>query len=121
MRIILIAMFFMFTAVSCSSSGSKSANGEKGGTETSSDVSYPEENLKLVHLDVKGMTCEGCENTIVKSIRNLDGIQEASASHTAKETMVKFDSTKTSLEDISKAIADAGYSVGGEKPQVMNH
>jgi len=81
------------------------------------EKSFPEENLKLVHLDVGGMTCEGCEKAIVSSICKLEGIEEASASHTAEEAIIKFDSTRTSIEAISQAIADAGYSVEGEKKQ----
>lgn len=110
MRILLIALFITVLGSACSSSGIKSAGGESAG-----DLSIPIENLQLVHLEVKGMTCEGCENAIVSSIRKLDGIQEAKASHTAEETIVKFDSTKTCIEAISEAIADAGYKVEGEK------
>jgi len=110
MRFLLIALFISLLGSGCSSSGSKSTGGETAG-----EVSFPEENLKLVHLEVTGMTCEGCENTVVTSIRKLDGIHEAKASHSAEETIVRFDSTKTSVEAISQAIADAGYKVEGEK------
>ena len=100
MRLLLIALFITVLGSACSSSGR--------------EVNIPVENLQLVHLEVKGMTCEGCENAVVSSIRKLEGIQEAKASHSAEETIVKFDSTKTSIEAISEAIADAGYKVEGE-------
>ena len=112
MRVFLIVLCISLLAGACSSSGSKSA-----GTDTAEEVSIPQENLKLVNLEVKGMTCEGCENTVVSNIRKLDGIQDATASHTRKEAIVRFDSTRTSVEAISKAIADAGYLVEGEKTQ----
>ena len=107
-----------FLLGACSGSGPKSPTAP--GTEKEVQKSLPEESLKLVHLDVKGMHCEGCEKAIVASICKLEGIQQASASYTAGEAVVSFDSTKTSLEDIFQAIADAGYSVEGEKEQVEN-
>jgi mercuric ion transport protein len=69
------------------------------------------EHLTQLKFDVKGMTCEGCEKAIISSIKKLEGIQEVSASHTAGESIVKFDSTLVSAQLISKAISDAGYKV----------
>jgi len=115
MKIFLIIFLIAILGTACSSSGSKSVGDESSGRETGIEANFSQENLKLVHLNVSGMTCEGCENAVVKSIENLDGIQEASASHTAEEAIVRFDSTKTSLDDISGAIANAGYQYGGEK------
>jgi copper chaperone CopZ len=132
MRILIYLPVLAFLLGSCSGTGSRSASGsgtgsgtvsstgKAAGTEYTAETAFPEENLKLVHLDVKGMTCEGCEKAIVGSICKLDGIQEASASHTAAEAIVKYDSTKTSMEAIQQAIADAGYSVAGEKSPHMD-
>ena len=116
MRIFLIIFSITVLGAACSSSGSNSAGDESTGQETVLEANFPRENMKLVHLNVSGMTCEGCENAVVKSIENLDGIREASASYTAEEAIVRFDSTKTSLDAISRAVADAGYKYGGEKP-----
>ncbi len=59
------------------------------------------------------MTCEGCENAIMTSIKKLEGIQEVSASHTAGESVVQFDSSLVSSKLISEAISAAGYVVTG--------
>jgi copper chaperone CopZ len=106
---ITIFLSLVFLLVACSGSGPKSPATPV--TEKEVQKSLPEESLKLVHLDVKGMHCEGCEKAIVASICKLDGIQQASASYTAAEAVVSFDTTRTSLEDICQAITDAGYSV----------
>ena len=74
------------------------------------------ENLIQVSLEVKGMTCEGCENAIEASIMKLEGIQKATASHTEESTVVSFDSSKTDMKDIVRAIADAGYEVVHQAP-----
>ena len=115
MRPIALIIILAFLAGACSFSGSKSDRSAKETEETSQAESIPEANLKLVHLEVKGMTCEGCENAVVKSISQLDGIQEASASHLAEEAIVQYDSTRVSMEAIAQAISDAGYSFEGEK------
>jgi copper chaperone CopZ len=103
----ILGIFLM--AAACSSGGSKSSSGE-----SQSEAQVSEENIVHLHLDVKGMTCEGCENAIKAGINKLEGIREASASHTHEEVMVVYDSTKISLHDIEHAIADAGYTVEGE-------
>ena len=113
MRVIMILIIPVLLLGSCSTSGSKSGTKSKN-TETT-EVSIPAENLAHIHLEVKGMTCEGCENAVVAGINKLEGIQEATASHTDEEAVIVFDSSKTNQEEISEAIAEAGYSVKGEK------
>lgn len=93
-------------------SGSCSSGTKKPGT-TSEVQTISTEHLTQVKFDVKGMTCEGCENAIMTSIKKLEGIQEVSASHTAGESVVKFDSTLVRPELISEAISGAGYEVTG--------
>ena len=105
MRLIIILICLTLITAGCPSSGSKSS-----GDKTTDKVSISED-LSQIHLDVSGMTCEGCENAIVASIKKLDGIQEASASHTNAEATIVFDSTLTTVSDITRAIVDAGYSV----------
>ena len=100
----LLAVFLL--SVSCSS-------GTKKAEATSEVQTISLEHLTQVKFDVKGMTCEGCEKAIMTSIKNLDGIQEVSASFTAGESVVKFDSTLVSPQLISEAISGAGYEVTG--------
>ena len=109
MRLFAIIALLAFLGAACSSTGSKNS-----GNEVSDQVSISEKNLIHIHLDVSGMTCEGCEKAIVASIKKLDGIQEATASHTKEEAVVAYDSTKTDAQSITRAIEDAGYIVKGE-------
>ncbi len=69
------------------------------------------ENLVEVTIPVHGMTCEGCENAIMKSVNSLEGIAEVKASHIDSIAVVKYDKTLASLEAIEGKIADAGYTV----------
>ena len=73
-------------------------------------VSNPEDML-FIQYEVHGMTCEGCEKAINSSIKNIEGIAEVSSSHVDSVTKVKFDKTKTSIDEIQAAIENTGYSV----------
>jgi len=106
MRKLFYLLAVILLSVSCSS-------GTKKGEATSEVQTISAEHLTLVKFDVRGMTCEGCENAIMNSIKKLEGIQEVTASHTAGESVVKFDSTLVNPQLISEAISAAGYEVTG--------
>ena len=73
-------------------------------------------NPVIVEIGVEGMTCTGCENSINKSIEKLEGIVEVSSSHIDKKTVVKYDESKTTEEQIKAAITQVGYTVVENKP-----
>jgi mercuric ion transport protein len=103
----LIYLFaIILLSVSCTS-------GTKKAEATSEAQAISTEHLTQVKFDVKGMTCEGCENAIMTNIKKLEGIQEVSASHASGESVVKFDSTLINSQLISEAISGAGYEVTG--------
>lgn len=64
-------------------------------------------------LKVEGMTCDHCEMSIQKGVGELPGIESVLANHEDSTTVVKFDQSKTSEEDIKKAIEKRGYQVKG--------
>ena len=106
MKKVLLPIIVILLIGGCSQSCKKS---KESSDETKVEIAA--ENLDQLTLNVKGMTCEGCENAVVASINKLDGIQEATASHTEESTVVSFDPGKTDKEAISQAIMDAGYEV----------
>lgn len=67
--------------------------------------------LEIIIVNVKGMTCTGCEKTIAKNITSLDGINACKVSHIEGIARVEFDSTLTSIRKISDAIEKSGYQV----------
>lgn len=62
-------------------------------------------------LKVEGMHCDGCEATIAKGVTEIAGVDSISANHEDSTAYVRFDSNKTTLQDISKAIESRGYTV----------
>jgi copper chaperone CopZ len=67
--------------------------------------------VQTVNFNVQGMTCAGCEESIKHAVNELDGIINVTPSYENENTEVKFDITKTSKEDIEKAINATGYKV----------
>lgn len=74
------------------------------------------ENLVTISFDVEGMTCAGCEGSVVSSLKNIDGVAEAKASHQTGKTEVVFDKALVTEEAMEKAIASRGYKVTGHSP-----
>lgn len=62
-------------------------------------------------INVEGMTCAGCEQTIVVNVKELPGIKEIEASHTEKNVRVTYDSSLVKVSDIEGKITTAGYQV----------
>lgn len=64
-----------------------------------------------VSLTVTGMKCGGCETNVASKLKAIDGVLSVSASSKDNEVNVEFDSGKTSLDIITAAIVDAGFTV----------
>ena len=62
-------------------------------------------------LDVQGMDCTGCEDSITRALRRLAGVASCTASFTDAQVEVVFDPSTVGLHQISQAITDAGYEV----------
>ncbi|MCK9608634.1 MAG: cation transporter [Methylomonas sp.] len=62
-------------------------------------------------INVTGMKCGGCENTVSTALKAIDGVLSVKASHQDKKVDVEFDPSKTDLDEIEDAITDAGFSV----------
>lgn len=104
-----ILVFMAVMIVSCNNP----AQNEK---KTEESVATPAD-LTELRLDVKGMTCEGCENAIKLSLGKVEGVYETSASHVDELVVVKYDASKAGMEAITEAITRVGYEVVGEKVQ----
>ncbi len=66
---------------------------------------------EFVSLTVIGMKCGGCEANVTGKLKAIDGVLSVNASSKDKEVSVEFDAGKTSLDAITDAIIDAGFTV----------
>ena len=65
--------------------------------------------MKEIKLKIEGMHCAGCSTRLERVLNNLEGVEEAKVSLEEKQTTIKFDETKTNIENIKEPIADAGF------------
>ena len=104
MKKIFTLLFAVALFAACGPSGNK--------TESNTPINLAA--IKTVQLHVTGMTCEGCENTIMTKVNEIDGVTETQASHMEEIATVSFDTTQTSIDEISEIINGLGYAVEGE-------
>ena len=62
-----------------------------------------------------GGACEMCTDRIEATVKEIAGVYSASWSLETKELKVEFDSAKSSLDAICKALADVGHDAGKYK------
>jgi copper chaperone CopZ len=72
-------------------------------------------NVQSINLEIKGMTCASCEEHINHSVNQLNGILKVKSSYENGNTEVEFDNSKTTIEEIEKAVNLTGYLVINRK------
>ena len=60
---------------------------------------------------IKGMTCAGCEVHVNSELAKENGVVETVTSYAKRNTVVRFDGTKTTIQQLQAAIAKIGYKV----------
>ncbi len=65
-------------------------------------------------ITVNGMSCGHCVETINKAVGALPGVQAVNVELELKRVSVEYDAAATGLEEISDAIAKAGFEVEGQ-------
>lgn len=68
-------------------------------------------NIQTINLEIKGMTCASCEEHINHSVNQLNGILKVKSSYVNGNSEIEFDNSKTTIEEIKKAVNSTGYSV----------
>jgi copper chaperone CopZ len=105
MKKLLYLIFVVMIAAAC-------GNSSQNQTSTAPDVEP--DNLTEISLDVKGMTCSGCENSVKRSLGDQAGVYAAEASHESELVVVRFDPAAIGIDQITEAITRVGYKVVGE-------
>ena len=67
--------------------------------------------MRKEKITVEGMTCDHCTMAVETAVGNLDGVEKVVANFKKNSAGVKYDETKVTMEEISKAITEAGYKV----------
>lgn len=62
-------------------------------------------------LKVKGMSCGHCVKAVEESVGKMTGVNAVSVDLQAATVAVDFESSQTSVQQISETIEDQGYDV----------
>lgn len=68
------------------------------------------EKTKIAVLNIEWMHCTSCAGLIEKSIKKLSWVEWANVNFASEKARVKYDPTKVNVDDIEKAVHDAGYT-----------
>ena len=69
------------------------------------------DNIQTANFNLKGMTCESCESAVNSELSKVNGVIETKTSYAKGTTTIKFDKSKTSIEQLKKAISQTGYKL----------
>lgn len=65
--------------------------------------------MQTVLINVEGMTCNSCVQTIEKNISQRDGVQSISVSLAANTAQIRYSPAKVTAEQLQEAIEDMGF------------
>ena len=67
--------------------------------------------MKNITLNVQGMSCGHCVNSIEGSVGELEGINQVNVNLNDAQVEVTFNESQVSLDKIKETIEDQGYEV----------
>lgn len=68
-------------------------------------------NISTASFNIKGMSCKACETEVNNELYKLAGVIDAQTFYGKGTSIVKFDKSKTTVEQLETAIAKTGYKV----------
>nr|WP_174269798.1 copper chaperone CopZ [Acetivibrio clariflavus] len=67
--------------------------------------------MEVKTLNVEGMSCSHCENSVKKAVGALEGVAKVDVDLNGKKVTIEFDPAKVTVDNIKSAIEDQGYDV----------
>jgi len=64
-------------------------------------------------IKVSGMRCSGCEMLVSEALEEMDGVQQAKASHETGLVEIEYDESMVDLAAIEAVIESQGFHVNG--------
>ncbi|MGZ6125811.1 MAG: heavy-metal-associated domain-containing protein [Myxococcales bacterium] len=68
-------------------------------------------NTKTETIKVSGWKCEKCPAKTEAKLKQVSGVESASADREKNQVVVKYDDSKVKAADLEKAVADSGFAV----------
>tara|TARA_B100000686_G_scaffold167698_1_gene175120 strand:- start:1507 stop:1716 length:210 start_codon:yes stop_codon:yes gene_type:complete len=67
--------------------------------------------MEKVTLDISGMTCNGCTNSIKNILERMNGVCGVDISLSKKQAKIQYDPEKATINQFEKAIMEAGFEI----------
>ena len=67
--------------------------------------------MKTEQIQVSGMTCGGCTNSVTLALKAVPGVGDVNVSLSSGEAIVQYDERQTSPDQLKSAVKGAGYDV----------
>ncbi len=65
--------------------------------------------MKTVNIEIKGMTCDGCKNSVERVLNRQDAVKKAIVNLEQGSAMVAFDEKMLSTDDMIQMINRLGF------------
>jgi len=65
--------------------------------------------MERIVLDVAGMSCSGCVNSVTAALKSLPGVAQVDVSLAAGQASVACDAALISVAELTQAIDEAGF------------
>jgi len=87
---------------------------------TTADIKHESLNAEIeaTQIEIRGVDCQNCAQTIEKTIAGLEGVKEADVSLLNGDMNIRFDPSIISSYKISDAVKSLGYTVGENDRQL---
>jgi copper chaperone CopZ len=80
-------------------------------TQTQNVVVVESNNIQSASFNIKGMSCKACESEVNNELHKVTGVIDAQTFYDKGTSIVKYDKSKATVDQLKNAIAQTGYSV----------
>jgi len=95
----VVVMFLFVASISAQSSGDKAQNKKSAKTT----------------VNIDGMTCQSCVNSVEKKLGQIDGVTKYDVSLEKNEAVIEYDPKKVNEKKIEEEFKDSPYKVSAKK------
>lgn len=68
-------------------------------------------NIQSASFNIKGMSCKACETEVNNELHKVAGVIDAQTFYNKGTSIVKYDKSKATIDEIKNAIAQTGYKI----------
>ena len=80
-------------------------------TQTQNVVVVESNNIQSASFDIKGMSCKACESEVNNELHKVAGVIDAQTFYDKGTSIVKYDKSKATVDQLKNAIAQTGYKI----------